>query len=158
MFCRRKLACHSVYRRTSLVSARTLRSIYCWCDRKEGRKPETQQAKSAAIATQAQGQVEQGYSATLLVENPISGVEAKADHESEGSAVPVPNPEKWSHEAIVARSNMRPGRMQKLKLAAHSGQNPGFEFLQECWNDDPALQIVIRKLLAKFPQWGIAIV
>ncbi|MBN3888838.1 MAG: hypothetical protein HWQ43_06565 [Nostoc sp. JL31] len=52
---------------------------------------------------------------------------------------------------------MRPGRMQKLKVAANSGQNQGFEFLQECW-EDPALQIVIKKLLAKFPQWGIAIV
>ncbi len=53
---------------------------------------------------------------------------------------------------------MRPERMQKLKVAANSGENPGFEFLQECWNDDPALQIVIKKLLAKYPQWGIAIV
>lgn len=33
---------------------------------------------------------------------------------------------------------MRPGRMQKLKLAANSGENPGFDFLVECWNDDPA--------------------
>ncbi|MBW4428965.1 MAG: hypothetical protein KME50_32255 [Nostoc desertorum CM1-VF14] len=48
--------------------------------------------------------------------------------------------------------------MQKLKVVANSGQNPGFDFLQECWNDDPALQIVIKRLLAKFPQWGIAIV
>ncbi len=53
---------------------------------------------------------------------------------------------------------MRPERMQKLKVAANSGQNPGFEFLQECWSDDPALQIVIKKLLAKYSQWGIAIV
>ncbi|QKQ77697.1 hypothetical protein FBB35_06780 [Nostoc sp. TCL240-02] len=45
-----------------------------------------------------------------------------------------------------------------LKVAANSGQNLGFDFLQECWNDDPALQIVIKKLLVKFPQWGIAIV
>ncbi|MFN6565796.1 hypothetical protein [Dendronalium sp. ChiSLP03b] len=34
----------------------------------------------------------------------------------------------------------------------------GFDFLLECWQDDPALQIVIKKLLAKFPQWGIACV
>jgi hypothetical protein len=33
---------------------------------------------------------------------------------------------------------MRPERMQKLKVAGNSGQNPGFEFLQECWDDDPA--------------------
>ncbi|MDZ7955338.1 hypothetical protein [Nostoc sp. DedQUE09] len=68
------------------------------------------------------------------------------------------NPEKWSHEAIVAKSNMRPERMQKLKVAANSLQNPGFKFLYQCWDDDPALQIVIKKLLAKFPQWGVAIV
>ncbi len=82
----------------------------------------------------------------------------KAVYESESSAAPVPNPEKWSHEVIVARSNVRPERMQKLKVAANSGQNPGFDFLQECWNDDPALQIVIKKVLVKFPQWGIACV
>ncbi|MBW4455498.1 MAG: hypothetical protein KME55_23820 [Nostoc indistinguendum CM1-VF10] len=52
---------------------------------------------------------------------------------------------------------MRPERMQKLKVAGNSGQNPGFDFLQECW-DDPALQIVIKKLLAKFPHWEIACV
>ncbi|NEU79523.1 hypothetical protein G1O98_10650 [Nostoc sp. UIC10630] len=52
---------------------------------------------------------------------------------------------------------MRPVRREKLNRAANSGQNSGFDFLQECWND-PALQIVIKKLLAKFPQWGVAIV
>jgi hypothetical protein len=95
----------------------------------------------------------------------LSHVEVKAVNEGdraasrrEGSAVPFLNPEKWSHEAIVARSNMRPERMQKLKVAGNSGQNPGFDFLQEGWDDDPALQIVIKKLLAKFPQWGVAIV
>ncbi|NDJ26019.1 hypothetical protein GS682_31460 [Nostoc sp. B(2019)] len=97
-------------------------------------------------------------SAELMTENSVSCVEAKAVNESESSAVSVPNPEKWSHEAIVARSNVRPERMQKLKVGANSGQNPGFEFLQECWSDDPALQIVIKKLLAKFGQWGIACV
>ncbi|MCW5318840.1 hypothetical protein GTQ43_35875 [Nostoc sp. KVJ3] len=45
--------------------------------------------------------------------------------------------------------------MQKLKVAANSLQNPGFDFLQECWNDDPAFQIAIKELLVKFPQWGI---
>jgi hypothetical protein len=48
--------------------------------------------------------------------------------------------------------------MQILKVVVNSGQNPGIEFLQEWWSDDPALKIVIKKLLAKFPQWGIAIV
>ncbi|MBC1223311.1 hypothetical protein GNF10_33335 [Nostoc sp. UCD121] len=96
-------------------------------------------------------------SAELMTENSVSGEGVKADHEGKGSAAPVLNPEKWSHEAIVARSNLRPERMQKFKVAANSGQNPGLGFLQECWND-PALQIVIKKLLAKFPQWGVAIV
>ncbi|QKQ73134.1 hypothetical protein [Nostoc sp. TCL240-02] len=93
----------------------------------------------------------------MLVENSVSGVEIKAVDEGESSAAPVPSAEKWSHEAIVARANARPERMQKLRIAGNSGQNPGFEYLQECW-DDPALQIVIKKLLMKFPQWGIVIV
>ncbi|WP_375515680.1 hypothetical protein [uncultured Nostoc sp.] len=113
---------------------------------------------NSAIANQTQEEVEQSNPTPLMVENSVSGVEIKADNEGKGSAALVPDPEKWSHEAIVARSNLRPERMQKLKLAGNSGQNPGFEFLQECWNDDPALQIVVKKLLAKFPQWGIAIV
>ncbi|MBD2566283.1 hypothetical protein H6G95_38315, partial [Nostoc linckia FACHB-391] len=65
---------------------------------------------------------------------PSFGVGVKAVDEGESSAASIPNPEKWSHEAIVARSNMRPERMQKLKVAANSGQNPGFDFLQQCWN------------------------
>ncbi|QFS52405.1 hypothetical protein [Nostoc sphaeroides] len=94
-------------------------------------------SSSLAIANQTPGQVEQGQSAFLPGENQVSGVEMKADHEGESSAASVTSAEKWSHEAIVARSNMRPLRMQKLKVAANSGQNPGFDFLQECW-DDPA--------------------
>ncbi|MFS0518999.1 hypothetical protein ACEYW6_30485 [Nostoc sp. UIC 10607] len=117
-----------------------------------------QSLANAAIANQTEGQVETGNPASFLVENSVSGVEVKTVDEGTGSAASMPNPEKWSYEAIVARSNMRPERMQKLKVAANSGQNPGFEYLQECWNDDPALQIVIKKLLAKFPQWGIACV
>ena len=108
-------------------------------------------------ANQTPGQVEQGQSASLPGENQVSDVEVKTVHEGESSAAPVPSAEKGSHEAIVARSKVRPERMQKLKLALNSGQNPGFEFLQECW-DDPALQIVIKKLLVKYPQWGIACV
>ncbi|MGJ5629890.1 hypothetical protein [Nostoc sp. CALU 1950] len=91
-----------------------------------------------------------------MTENSVSCDEVKAVHEGESSAAAIPSAEKWSHEAIVARSNVRPERMQKLKVAANSGQNPGFEYLQECWNDDPALQIVIKKLLTKYPQWGMA--
>ncbi|MEH2355937.1 MAG: hypothetical protein V7K28_22605, partial [Nostoc sp.] len=77
--------------------------------------------------------------------------------EGKSCAAPAPSSEKWSHEAIVARSNVRPERMQKLKLAENSGQNPGFDFLLSCWNN-PALVIVIKKLLAKFPQWNIVCV
>ncbi|QHG20718.1 hypothetical protein [Nostoc sp. ATCC 53789] len=110
----------------------------------------------SAIANQTEGQVEQDYSASLPEENQVSGVEVKAAHEGEASAAPVT--EKWSHEAIVARSNMRTVRREKLNRAANSGENPGVEFLQECCNDDPALQIVIKKLLVKFPQWGVACV
>ncbi|MBD2565892.1 MULTISPECIES: hypothetical protein [Nostoc] len=122
--------------------------------------PVAQDEKSlnSAIANQTPGLVEQSNSASLLVENSISSGEMKADHEGTCSAAPATSAEKWSHEAIVARANARPVRREKLNRAANSGENPGFEYLQECWNDDPALQIVIKKLLVKFPQWGIAIV
>jgi hypothetical protein len=113
---------------------------------------------NSAIANQTQGQVEQGNSASLLGESQVSGVEVKADHEGQSSAAPVPNADKWSSDAVVARSNARPKRMEKLKMAGILGESPDFGFLQECWNDDPALQIVIRKLLVTFPQWGIAVV
>ncbi|MEH1779734.1 MAG: hypothetical protein V7L26_11575 [Nostoc sp.] len=33
---------------------------------------------------------------------------------------------------------MQPERMQKLKVAGNSGENPGFDFLLSCWNDYPA--------------------
>lgn len=64
----------------------------------------------------------------------------------------------FTAENIAIRSKARLLRMEKLKMASLVGENPGFEFLQECWNNDPALQIVIKKLLVKFPQWGIAVV
>ncbi|WP_318780339.1 hypothetical protein [Atlanticothrix silvestris] len=96
--------------------------------------------------------------AALTDENLISGNEDKNHHVDHSSATPAPSDEKWSHEAIATRSKARPKRMQKLKLTEVLKENPGFEFLAEYWNDDPALQIVIKKLLAKFPQWGIACV
>jgi len=58
-------------------------------------------------------------------------------------------------EDIAMRSKARLLRMDKLKMASLVGENPGFDFLQQCCHDDPALQIVIKKVLAKFPQWGI---
>ncbi|QLE45599.1 hypothetical protein FD723_35620 (plasmid) [Nostoc sp. C052] len=63
----------------------------------------------------------------------------------------------FTAEDIAMKSKARLLRMEKLKMGSLVGENPGFDFLQECW-DDPALQIVIKKLLVKFPQWGIAIV
>ncbi|MCC5661581.1 hypothetical protein LC608_32470 [Nostoc sp. XA010] len=120
--------------------------------------PPAQIEKSSTSAIADQKIEPSRPSAELMAENSVSGVEIKAVDEGEGSAASVSNPEKWSHEAIVARSNMRPVRREKLNRAANSGQNPGFDFLQECWNDDPALQFVIKKVLVKFPQWGIAIV
>ncbi|MEH1899396.1 MAG: hypothetical protein V7K94_29680 [Nostoc sp.] len=116
-----------------------------------------QDEKSSTLAIADQKIEPSRPSAELITENSVSGVEIKADHEGESSAVSATNPEKWSHEAIVVRANARPERMQKLKVAANSGQNPGFDFLQECWHD-PALQIVIKKLLMKFPCWGIVCV
>ncbi|MFW9262016.1 hypothetical protein [Nostoc sp. CALU 546] len=64
----------------------------------------------------------------------------------------------FTTEDIAMRSQARLLRMEKLKMASQFRENPGFDFLQQCWNDDPALQIAIKKLVAKFPQWGIAIV
>lgn len=88
----------------------------------------------------------------------IFGEEVQADRECTSSAPPVSQTEKWSSEAIATRLKVRPQKMEKLKMAGILRENPGFEYLQQCWNDDPALQIVIKKLLAKFPQWGIACV
>ena len=48
--------------------------------------------------------------------------------------------------------------MQKLKVAANSGENLGFDFLQDAGMMTLRKQIVIKKLLAKFPQWGVVIV
>jgi len=50
---------------------------------------------------------------------------------------------------------MLPWRMEKLKIAEQWRENPGDDFLMECWADDPALRIVIKKLVAKCPQWGL---
>jgi hypothetical protein len=48
--------------------------------------------------------------------------------------------------------------MEKLKMAGILREKPDFDFLLECWRDDPALQIIVKKLLAKFPQWGFLVV
>ncbi|MBD2505239.1 hypothetical protein [Anabaena azotica] len=100
--------------------------------------------------------------ATLSAEKQDLGVEPKATHEGGGSAPSAPEPEtqpdKWSSEAIALRSKARPWRMEKLKMAGLLKENPGLDFLMECWNDDPALQIVITRLVRKCPQWGYVVV
>ncbi|WP_224087864.1 hypothetical protein [Nostoc sp. MS1] len=48
--------------------------------------------------------------------------------------------------------------MEKLKMAGLLKENPGLDFLMECWQDDPALQIVIKSLVRKCPQWGYVVV
>lgn len=103
-------------------------------------------------------EVEASSSATLSAENKDCDESAKTPHEGTCSAPPVASFDKWSSEAIAARSKARPERMEKIKMAGIVGENPGFEYLKECWDDDPALQIVIKKLLSKFPQWGIVCV
>ncbi|WP_265276665.1 hypothetical protein [Nostoc sp. KVJ3] len=108
-----------------------------------------------AIANQTQGLVEQGQSAFLPGENEVSGAEVKADHEGESSATPAHSAEKWSHEAIVVRSNMRSVRREKLNRAANSGDNPGFDFLQECWQDDPAKADCDQKIAGEVSAVGI---
>jgi hypothetical protein len=90
-----------------------------------------------------------------MAKNQVSAKEPKDHHEGVCAVTSDSNPEKWSHEAISARSKARPWRMEKLKMAGVLKENPGFEFLHECWEDDPALQILVKKLLAKFPQWGL---
>ncbi|MHC5863035.1 MAG: hypothetical protein ACYTXK_39840, partial [Nostoc sp.] len=75
-------------------------------------------------SNQIQGQEEQSNSASLLAENSVSCEEVKAVDQGKGSAPPVSQTEKWSHEAIVARSNLRPERMQKLKLVQYGVNKP----------------------------------
>ncbi|MEH1780227.1 MAG: hypothetical protein V7L26_14115 [Nostoc sp.] len=59
----------------------------------------------------------------------------------------------------AARSKVKSLRMEKLKMALMvGGEKPDFDFLQECWNDDPALRIIIKQMIAKYPVWGIVCV
>ncbi|MBD2504600.1 hypothetical protein [Anabaena azotica] len=112
--------------------------------------------------TQSEEPVSQSQPALLLSEKQDLGVEPKTSHEGHISAPSAPEPEtqpdKWSSEAIALRSKARPWRMEKLKMAGLLKENPGLDFLMECWNDDPALQIVITRLVRKCPQWGLVVV
>ncbi|WP_392536158.1 hypothetical protein [Nostoc sp. C117] len=108
----------------------------------------------SAIANQTQCQVEQGNSALLLGENQVSGVEVKncdvraaSRREGTGSAAPVPNPEKWSHQAIIARSNLDRSVCRNSKLRPIQGRIRGLiswrsagmmtrlcrSWLKRCW-------------------------
>jgi hypothetical protein len=123
---------------------------------------------------QPQNQAQPNLSALLMEKNQNCSDDAITPHKDTVSAAPAePNlpaqepkahseglcavaadsdPEKWSYEAIVERSRVRPWRMEKLKMAERLRENPGVEFLMECWADDPALRIAIEKLVAKCPQ------
>ncbi|MEH2079971.1 MAG: hypothetical protein V7K89_08125 [Nostoc sp.] len=68
-------------------------------------------APVAQNLTDLEEQAQASLPTSLKTENSVSGEGVKAVHEGEGSAAPVTSAEKWSHEAIVARSNMRPKRM-----------------------------------------------
>ncbi|MBD2458527.1 hypothetical protein H6G80_31235 [Nostoc sp. FACHB-87] len=127
--------------------------------------------------SQPQNQAQQSLSASLIVKNQDLGDEPEISHEDAFSAAPAElnlpaqepkahyegvcaetadsDPEKWSYEAVVERSRIRPWRMEKLKIAEQWRENPGDDFLMECWADDPALRIVIKKLVAKCPHWGL---
>ncbi|MDZ7996068.1 MAG: hypothetical protein RM022_013045 [Nostoc sp. EfeVER01] len=93
-----------------------------------------------------------------------SGCASPSTVAQENVELPAAIDEKWSSEAlftndaIAARSKSRPIRMKKLKMAHLLAENPGFDFLLSCWEDDPAMRFVIKQLLLKFPQWGIVCV
>jgi hypothetical protein len=82
-------------------------------------------SSGSAIANQTQGQLEQGNSASLLVENSVSGEGVKADHGSKGSAAPIPSAEKWSHEAIVAFVKYATGAYAETQSGGEFGAEAG---------------------------------
>ncbi len=138
-----------------------------FCD-VEAKIPHEDTYSAAPVVLNFEEPASPSFSTSLKAENLVSGDDNKTLHVDQSSAAPAPSDDKWSSEAlftavrgasrregIAIRSKMRPLRMEKLELAGMLGEKPDFEFLVECWNDDPALQIVIRKLLAKFLQWGI---
>ncbi|QLE59742.1 hypothetical protein [Nostoc sp. TCL26-01] len=112
--------------------------------------------------TQGEEPTQQGKSTPLLNKKQDLGDETIITNEVAVSAPSTPEPEtqpdKWSSEVIAERSKVRPWRMEKLKMAGLLKENPGLDFLIECWQDDPALQIVIKGLVRKCPQWGFVVV
>ncbi|MFN6497064.1 MAG: hypothetical protein RMX65_008675 [Nostoc sp. DedQUE01] len=65
------------------------------------------------------------------------------------------NPEKWSYEAIVERSRVRPWRMEKLKMAEQLRENPRVDFLMECWADNRASEDCDRETGGEVSAVGI---
>ncbi|MBC1218054.1 hypothetical protein GNE08_28105 (plasmid) [Trichormus variabilis ARAD] len=110
------------------------------------------------LVTHSEEPAEYSQPAPLLSENQDLGDEPGTSHEGTGSVPSIPDEDKWSSEAIAKRSKARPWRMEKLKMAGLLQENPGLDFLMECWQDDPALQIVIKGLVQKCPQWGYVVV
>lgn len=99
----------------------------------------------------------QNQSASLSTKNQNLGEEPTVSHKdtcSASQAEVVTNLDKWSDEAIARRRELRPVRESKLRLASLSGDNPGLEFLAECW-EDVALWNKIKRLIAQYPEWGI---
>ncbi|MEA5569239.1 hypothetical protein [Anabaena sp. UHCC 0399] len=119
--------------------------------------PQEEQISGAPVASSLESEesAQVGVSTSLLDENTAS---------APSGLEPETKPDKWSSEAlftaagIALRSKARPWRMEKLKMAGLLKENPGIDFLMECWNDDPALQIVIKGLVRNFPQWGYVVV
>nr|MDZ8283316.1 hypothetical protein [Nostoc sp. ChiSLP01] len=65
------------------------------------------------------------------------------------------DPEKWSYEAVVERSRVRPWRMEKLKMAEQWRENPGIDFPMKCWQDDPASEDCDREIANEVSAVGV---
>ena len=48
----------------------------------------------------------------------------------------------------------RPARMSRLKISSKINSNPGFEFLEQCW-EDFFLRPQVSLILAKHPDWAV---
>ncbi len=85
--------------------------------------PHEDTCSAAPVVSNFEEQAQTSFSTSLIGDNSVSRVEAKADNVDHSSAAPAPNADKWSNEAIAIRSKMRPLRMEKLKLAGMLGKN-----------------------------------
>jgi hypothetical protein len=72
--------------------------------------------------------------------------------EGKNSAAPVVNPEKWSHEdQMYDLSVCRNSKWRRIR-----GRIRGLTFYKSVGMMTRRKQIVIKKVLVKFPQWGVA--